>query len=80
MEYAEYLKKTWLSVVSDQKLFRAWENGEVTTLTCFQRWKKNNNVPSSAIEYDRDNFILWLNSLGYRRIRPWQAEETPKTC
>ena len=66
MAYADYLSHTWESRISDQKAFREWENGLITTEEAFDQYISNNMIRKPPL-YHELLFEHWLNSLGYRR-------------
>ena len=67
MAYADYLSHTWESRILDQKAFREWENGLITTEECYKRYLLNNGIKKAYPLYHEQLFSHWLNSLGYRR-------------
>lgn len=66
MGYADYLSSTSTSITMDQKTFKAWERGEISTMEAYERYLFNNSVQKPPL-YHKALFEYWLNSLGYRR-------------
>lgn len=54
------------SEMVDKALFNAWERGEISTIRCLQRFRRNNRQ-SLDIDISLDDFSGWLRSLGYIR-------------
>lgn len=54
------------SEMEDKALFNAWERGEISTVRCLQRFRRNNRQ-SLDIDISLDEFSQWLRSLGYIR-------------
>lgn len=54
------------SEMEDKALFNAWERGEISTIRCLQRFRRNNRQ-SLDIDISLDDFSGWLRSLGYIR-------------
>lgn len=54
------------SEMEDKALFNAWERGEISTIRCLQRFRRNNRQ-SLDIDISPDDFSGWLRSLGYIR-------------
>ena len=50
---------------NNKALFLKWMNYEIDTDEAIKRFKKNNNMKDVII--NRNEFIIWLSSLGYRR-------------
>ena len=67
MGYAEFLSSTLASRILDQKTFREWEEGLISTEECYKRYLYNNNIKRNGPYYHEQLFEHWLNSLGYRR-------------
>lgn len=67
MGYADYLSSSSLSRTLDQKTFREWEEGQISTEECFKRYLSNNAIRKGGPFYHQQLFEHWLNSLGYRR-------------
>lgn len=54
------------SEMEDKALFNAWERGEISTIRCLQRFRRNNRQ-SLDIDISLEDFSGWLRSLGYIR-------------
>ena len=63
-EFVKQLKKRSLN--DDKALFLKWMNYEVETEEAIERFKKNNNMKDTII--NPNEFVIWLASLGYRRM------------
>ena len=62
----QYLKKGATNINKDQKNFKLWENGQLSTEALLDRVCENNGVPTVIKE--RINLRLfeeWVKSLGY---------------
>lgn len=64
INWVRYLKISARS--ADKVLFNGWCEGQYTTDQTITNMKKNNKMPQ-YITIDREDFIRWLGSLGYRR-------------
>lgn len=68
-----FLKAGSNAVTGDQKIFRMWEEGKISTVECIDMFKKNNDIEEPIIVLVPD-FIRFMNDLGYRRRREWREE------
>ena len=66
MEIAKLLLNTQFSIGVDKTIFQKWENNEITIEEAIERFKKNNCV-KEEVEIDQDEFIAWMNSIGWGR-------------
>ena len=57
----------------DVSLFNSWEEGKISTETTIKWFKKNNRIPDRVF-IGKDEFVKWLNSLGYIREEQNDAE------
>lgn len=48
-----------------KKAFKKWERKEIDIDECIRRFTRNNNI--REYDFTTDEFVLWMNSLGYRR-------------
>lgn len=53
------------SVNYDKKNFGRWEDGKITTRTCWTRFRKNNGINGKTYRFNEEWFVEFLNSLGY---------------
>ena len=58
MAYADYLSHTWESRILDQKTFREWENGFITTEECYKRYLFNNNIKKASCSQNVNKGLL----------------------
>lgn len=68
-----FLKGTDNARIGDQKIFRMWEEGRMTTDEVIEQFKKN-NLLDDKITILAPDMILFMNGLGFRRRKEWQEE------
>lgn len=56
------------SASEDKAIFTKWSLCQITTGKAIERFKRSNNMPY-YINIEPDQFIDWLHSLGYRRVK-----------
>lgn len=56
------------SASNDKAIFTKWSYGQITTGEAIKRFKRSNNMPY-YVNIEPDDFIRWINSIGYRRSR-----------
>lgn len=54
------------SASADKAIFTKWAHGQITIGETIKRFKRSNNMPY-YVNIEPDEFISWLNSIGYRR-------------
>lgn len=60
----KYLKS--YAIENDKTIFNKWEKGLITTDECISLFRIHNDV-NERMPIIRDEFVEWLNSLGYKR-------------
>ncbi|MBQ1289369.1 MAG: hypothetical protein IIY23_04325 [Erysipelotrichaceae bacterium] len=63
-EWIRYLLTS--SASRDKTIFTIWASGRISTGEAIKRFKLSNNMPY-YVNIEPDEFICWMNSLGYRR-------------
>lgn len=66
MEIALVLKKGWSHAQYDKILFQRWERKEIEIPQVIRLFRWNNGVREN-FHINENDFIYWLNSLGYKR-------------
>lgn len=63
---AQLLKPGDFARKSDQTVFNKWMHKQIPTEMAIQLFKDNNGVPE-GVEIKPENFVKWLNSIGWKR-------------
>lgn len=66
MVLSNYLKKGYASASRDCTIFKSWEDRKISTRKALELFKVNNSIRSD-ISITHNEFIGFLNSLGYFR-------------
>lgn len=66
MDFSRLLSKTWKAGVKDNATFGKWEDKEISTEECIEEFKQNNYI-DYKIKIKPEEFVRWLNGLGWKR-------------
>jgi hypothetical protein len=64
IDWVKYLLPS--GAAGDTAIFNKWASGRITTGEAIKRMKKNNNMPH-YVNVEPDEWVRWVNGLGYRR-------------
>ncbi len=67
-EFCELLESSETAAVKDVKTFNRWNDGAITLEMAAYEFVKNNHI-IDGIQINRTEFIKWVRSLGYRRVK-----------
>lgn len=60
---------TTRAISKDCRDFQKWNNGEITTRECIEKFCRNNEASEEILTINPDIFTEWLYSLGYIKNR-----------
>ena len=60
------LKRTPTAIAKDRNTFSDWVFKIIPLEICINQFKDNNDIAEN-VDFDKELFTKWLNSLGYRR-------------
>lgn len=64
---SKYLKHTEGCALKDCTTFNMWMESEISDEECYELFIKHNKIRKP--EFTIEEFIEWLNSLGYRKVK-----------